>query len=456
MADLPPELDFSTPEGRIATPDRMNRFAGYILARLRALESQQPEFQAAVEQLLTIGLDRVNESLVPVFNQANEIADDLTALHELWTANDVTAQVAAAVLLTVYSQDQADAIFAPLAHAHAIAGVTGLQAALDALAAADAALAAQKGTANGIASLDAGGKVPAIQLPSYVDDVVEAADFAALPAVGEAGKIYVTADNGKTFRWSGSGYAEISAAPGSTDAVVEGAANKYFTEARVRAALATGLADTAGTPAAADSILTILGKIRRALFTDFNESVDDRVAALLAGAGTVSLSYDDTSNVLTITGSDGWTYVRPAADTLIESSNNTTTGLSVPGANFAAGSWEVEAFAIVERTQGSQDITLNLLAPTGASIASNNWWFASMPGEGLVTLSNLALSSGGNSGFATLTTLATGNIRGVMLRGFFHCTAVLAGTLDIRARNASTNDDLTVKKGSWLRYRKVA
>ncbi|MBK8196973.1 MAG: hypothetical protein IPK75_01295 [Acidobacteria bacterium] len=100
----------------------------------------------------------------------------------------------------------------------------------------------QKGAASGVASLDGSGKVPAGQLPSYVDDVIEAANFAALPGTGETGKIYVTIDNGKAFRWSGSAYVEIVASPGSTDALAEGATNKYFTDARAQAALTTQLA----------------------------------------------------------------------------------------------------------------------------------------------------------------------------------------------------------------------
>lgn len=55
------------------------------------------------------------------------------------------------------------------------------------------------------------GKVPATQLPSYVDDVIEGASLSALPEKGEAGKIYVTLDTNKTYRWSGSAYVEISA-----------------------------------------------------------------------------------------------------------------------------------------------------------------------------------------------------------------------------------------------------
>jgi hypothetical protein len=54
------------------------------------------------------------------------------------------------------------------------------------------------------------GKVPNSQLPSYIDDVVEVANYAALPASGETGKIYVTIDNGNVYRWSGSAYIRIA------------------------------------------------------------------------------------------------------------------------------------------------------------------------------------------------------------------------------------------------------
>ena len=54
------------------------------------------------------------------------------------------------------------------------------------------------------------GKVPASELPSYVDDIIEVANYAALPATGETGKIYVTLDNNKIYRWSGSVYIEIA------------------------------------------------------------------------------------------------------------------------------------------------------------------------------------------------------------------------------------------------------
>ncbi|MDQ1102336.1 hypothetical protein [Chryseobacterium sp. SORGH_AS_1048] len=53
------------------------------------------------------------------------------------------------------------------------------------------------------------GKVPASQLPSYVDDVLEFGSYAELPQTGEKGKIYITTGDNKQYRWSGSTYVEI-------------------------------------------------------------------------------------------------------------------------------------------------------------------------------------------------------------------------------------------------------
>lgn len=98
-----------------------------------------------------------------------------------------------------------------------IADVSGLTAALG-----NKLEKSLKGAASGLAELDATGKVPAAQLPSYVDDVIEAyksgADFyedsahtAAKKITGESGKIYVDLHTNVTYRWSGTAYVEISA-----------------------------------------------------------------------------------------------------------------------------------------------------------------------------------------------------------------------------------------------------
>ena len=55
------------------------------------------------------------------------------------------------------------------------------------------------------------GTIPTGNLPSYVDDVIEADDYDSLPPTGEAGKVYVDKETNKTYRWGGSAYVEISA-----------------------------------------------------------------------------------------------------------------------------------------------------------------------------------------------------------------------------------------------------
>ena len=76
------------------------------------------------------------------------------------------------------------------------------------------------GAASGICPLDAGGLVDSAYLPSYVDDVIEAADYASLPGTGETGKIYVTLDNGNIYRWTGAAYIEINTSVGTADEAI--------------------------------------------------------------------------------------------------------------------------------------------------------------------------------------------------------------------------------------------
>jgi hypothetical protein len=100
--------------------------------------------------------------------------------------------------------------------------VEGLQLALD-----------NKQVSGAYATLDGSGKIPSSFLPSYVDDIIEAASYAALTALtGEGGKLYVTVDTRKLYRWSGSAFVEIASSPGSTDSVTEGSTNLYFTTKR--------------------------------------------------------------------------------------------------------------------------------------------------------------------------------------------------------------------------------
>lgn len=70
--------------------------------------------------------------------------------------------------------------------------------------------ASEKGKAGGVAQLDSTGRVPSSQLPSYVDDVLEYDNYAAFPATGETGKIYVDKATNKTYRWGGSTWVNMT------------------------------------------------------------------------------------------------------------------------------------------------------------------------------------------------------------------------------------------------------
>lgn len=86
----------------------------------------------------------------------------------------------------------------------------------------------EMGVASGVATLGEDGKVPASQLPSYVDDVIDCyatydkSDTGILSNIklytdsehqnaitGESGKIYVDVEQGYQFRWTGTQFASI-------------------------------------------------------------------------------------------------------------------------------------------------------------------------------------------------------------------------------------------------------
>lgn len=146
----------------------------------------------------------------------------------------------------------------------AISTVSGLQTALD-----GKINTTERGVSGGVATLDQFARIPASQLPSYVDDVLEYLTTAAFPATGETGKIYIAINQGtaanptRQYRWTGSVYAEINPSPGTTDALAEGSTNLYFSEHRVRNTVLTGLSlAVSAAVTAADTVLSAVGKLQ--------------------------------------------------------------------------------------------------------------------------------------------------------------------------------------------------
>ena len=86
----------------------------------------------------------------------------------------------------------------------------------------------EKGAVNGVASLDENGKVPASQLPGFVDEIIEGTvsedrltfyDSNGDEVTPGSSKMYMDTVSNKTFRWSGSMYVPIGVdlALGETD-----------------------------------------------------------------------------------------------------------------------------------------------------------------------------------------------------------------------------------------------
>lgn len=145
------------------------------------------------------------------------------------------------------------------------------------------------------------GKIPASQLPSFVDDVLEGTyinpttfnNLNNQPYTPETDKIYIDTTTNKTYRWSGMLFVVISSGGvalgetsetayrgdrgkvaydhsqsqgnphnSTTSDITEGS-RLYFTDARVRATSLTGLStSTGGVISATDTVLGALGKIQ--------------------------------------------------------------------------------------------------------------------------------------------------------------------------------------------------
>lgn len=147
----------------------------------------------------------------------------------------------------------------------------------------DKVLLSSVGSANGVAPLGSDSKIASAYLPSYVDDVLEYANLAAFPAVGETGKIYIALDTNREYRWSGSTYIQLVASPGTTDNVPEGTTNQYFTAARVLSTVLAGLSLATGTAVVAtDSILVAAGKLQKQI-TDLAAAISGKEPTIAAG-----------------------------------------------------------------------------------------------------------------------------------------------------------------------------
>ena len=192
--------------------------------------------------------------------------------------------------------------------------------------AADARISAQKAQPSGLATLDATGKVPAAQLPSFVDDVLEYADLASFPVTGENGVIYVAIDSNKTYRWSGSTYIEISPS----------AVTSVFGRSGVVAAQSGdySAAQVSNTPAGSLSSVTVQAAINE--LDSEKQPVDATLTALAAF---------NSNGII----------VQTAADTFAARSIASGTGITVSNGDGVSGnpSIAISASGVTASTYGS-------------------------------------------------------------------------------------------------------
>ena len=137
------------------------------------------------------------------------------------------------------------------------------------------------------------GRVPLSQLPASLDEVIEATSVSAMPTPGEAGKIYVTTggtDPNRLFRWSGTGYTEVSANHPSTSELAEGEGGLYFTVARAQQAVSAMVSTVAASVAdlASHALVLDIGYEQRGSLREVGGPVGK--LALVKGLGLFRLA----------------------------------------------------------------------------------------------------------------------------------------------------------------------
>lgn len=270
------------------------------------VESERSITNGVVEQATGGGGGNTNLSATYTSTTATVVSDSgndatlngaTTSLAGLMTAADKTKLNGVAASATANDTD---------ANLKNRANHTGTQTAAtisDFATAADARITAQKGANSGLASLDATGKVPTGQLPSYVSDVFEYANEAAFPATGTTNKIYVAIDTSKSWRWSGSTYVEVSPSEVNSVNGRTGAVSVVAADVLGSGQTAGGADALVGTNDQNELINKLGGKDFKAQIIPRNMTLAS-LTSLVNGGGEVASS-SDTEHIVKLHGTPG-------------------------------------------------------------------------------------------------------------------------------------------------------
>jgi hypothetical protein len=252
------------------------------------------------------------------------------------------------------------------------------------------------------------GVIPANQLPSFVDDVIEYPNLSSFPTTGESGKIYIAMDVNKTYRWSGSTYVEIGGggvALGETSAtayrgdrgkiaydhsqsqgnphntittqIPEGT-NLYFTEPRVRLTPLAGFVPvTGGSITNSDTVLQAFGKTQDQI-NNINQFSETKVqntllTNLLIGNALVTA----TDSVLSAFGKLQGQLNNLTSNFATTVRNTLLTGLSIPSSASAitASDTVLTAMGKLQKsvTDAATGITWVHHSQVGTFVTPANW-----------------------------------------------------------------------------------